>query len=366
MSLAVIKQLNEKAIIKVLVVDDSPSICKLMEEIINREPDMKVVGTAPDPLLAREMIKALNPDVVTLDIEMPRMNGLDFLEKLMRLHPVPVLMVSSLTAAGSEATLRALELGAMDVVLKPHTMAPDAIDTMAEDITGKLRRLLQSRHNLAASAAGALPPAEVTAAVSPALAARKVIFIGSSTGGTEAVRNFLCMMPVGSPAILIAQHLPEAFTGAFARRLDASCQLTVKEAVHNERIRVGHVYVAPGHSHLMVCKVGGHCYTYLSNAEPVNRHRPSVDVLFESAARHVGKNAIGVILTGMGKDGAAGMLKMREAGAHTLAQDQSSCVVFGMPKAAIELKGVQEVLPLSDLPKGVLKQLVKPGEAGRP
>lgn len=344
---------------RILVVDDSPSMCKLLEEIINGEPDLEAVGCAADPYEARELIKALNPDAITLDVELPRMNGLDFLEKLMRLHPMPVLMISSLTSEGSEATLRALELGAMDFVPKQNAGGRQGLAEMGALVTGKLRDMVQSRPKLSGPRPAALPPEEASDAISPVVAARKMIFIGSSTGGTDAVRHFLSLMPASSPAILIAQHMPENFTGPFARRLNANCQLAVKEAEHNERIQPGHVYVAPGHAHLQVCKVGGLYYTYLSDSEPVNLHRPSVDVLFESAARYVGKDAIGVMLTGMGKDGAAGMLKMREAGAYNFAQDEASCVVFGMPRAAIELGAAHEVLPLSGLPAGVVARLVK-------
>lgn len=358
MSLATINRIESRSKLRVLVVDDSPSMCKLLGEIINNEPDMECVGSAPDPYVAREMIKALNPDAITLDVEMPRMNGLEFLEKLMRLRPMPVLMVSSLTSTNSDTTLRALELGAMDFVLKQNTSSRQGITALAEQITSKLRDMVKSRPNLIKSGPVAVPQAELSQAISPAIAAKRIIFIGSSTGGTEAVRNFLSVMPPNSPAILIAQHMPEQFTGPFARRLNATCQMTVKEAEHNERIQPGHVYVAPGHSHLQICKSGGLYYTYLSDSEPVNRHRPSVDVLFDSAARYVGKNAIGVMLTGMGKDGAAGMLRMKEAGAYNLAQDESSCVVFGMPKAAIELGATHEVMPLSGLPERVLAQLV--------
>ncbi len=359
MNLAGSKRVDTKPKTRILVVDDSPSMCKLLEEIINAEPDMEAVGSAADPYQAREMIKALNPDAITLDVELPRMNGLEFLEKLMRLHPMPVLMISSLTSDGSDATLRALELGALDFVPKHDGGGRQGLAEMGALVTGKLRDMVQAKPNLGRPLPAALPPAQASEAISPTVAARRMIFIGSSTGGTDAVRNFLSLMPASSPAILIAQHMPETFTGPFARRLNANCQLAVKEAEHNERIQPGRVYVAPGHAHLQVCKMGGVFYTYLSDLEPVNLHRPSVDVLFESAARHVGKNAIGVMLTGMGKDGAAGMLKMREAGAYNLAQDEASCVVFGMPKAAIDLGAAHEVLPLSRLPAAVVAKLVK-------
>lgn len=349
--------------IRVLVVDDSPTMCRLFQEIINSEPDMETVGSAADPYMAREMIRVLNPDVITLDVEMPRMNGLEFLDKLMRLHPMPVLMISSLTGAGSSATLRALELGAMDFVLKQNMASENGIQMMADDITHKLRDMFDARPNFNSVAATRTKPvAEPAAAphlhdISPVVAASRLILIGSSTGGTEAVRDFLSAMPANSPAILIAQHMPEHFTAAFAKRLDAASAMSVKEAAHNERILPGHVYVAPGHSHLQVVKSAGYYHTHLSDAAPVNRHRPSVEVLFESAARHAGRNAIGIMFTGMGKDGAAGMLKMREAGAYNFAQDEASCVVFGMPRAAIELKAVQEVLPLSGMAAGVIGRL---------
>lgn len=366
MSSSALREMHVKRKIRVLVVDDSASMRKLLEQIINDEPGMESVGSAPDPYIAREMIKALNPDAITLDVEMPRMNGLDFLEKLMRLRPMPVLMISSLTSAESGETMQALELGAMDFVLKQNSASPQGLRAMAAEITMKLRDMVEAQPKFqlslkARTAISATPEIRDVNNVSmnPSLAARKIIFIGSSTGGTEAVRNFLSVMPPGSPAILIAQHMPEHFTGPFARRLNATSRMTVKEAVHNERIMPGHVYVAPGHSHLRIVKSGGIYHTHLSDSEPVNRHRPSVDVLFESAARHAGKNAIGVMLTGMGKDGAAGMLKMKEAGAYNLAQDEASCVVFGMPKAAIELGATHEVRPLSKLPERVLAQLAQ-------
>jgi two-component system chemotaxis response regulator CheB len=359
MNPATATQHKHRAKIRVLVVDDSPSMCKLIQQIINDEPDMEVIGTASDPFMAREMIKALNPDVLTLDVEMPRMNGLDFLARLMRLRPMPVLMVSSLTSAGSGATMNALEAGAMDFVLKGDVSSPKGLATMAGSITGKLREIVESHPNFehAAPAHAPAAPAAPKKQVSQAIAAKKLIFIGSSTGGTEALREFLSGMPASSPAILVTQHMPEHFTGSFAQRLNAASEMTVKEAVHNERIQPGHVYIAPGHSHLQVVKTGGAYYTALSGAEPVNRHRPSVDVLFESAAGYVGHDAIGILLTGMGKDGAVGMLKMREAGAYNFAQDEASCVVFGMPRAAIELKAAHEILPLSGMAAGLLNKL---------
>ena len=347
--------------IKVLVIDDSALIRGLMKEIINSRPDMEVVGVAPDPLVARELIKQLDPDVLTLDVEMPKMNGLEFLDRLMRLRPMPVVMVSSLTEQGSETTIRALEMGAVDFVTKPKISIQTGLQSYAELIAEKIRiaaranikpRLLDGLNKQVsghAPAPGRTPPS----------ASEKLIIIGASTGGTDAIKNLLLQLPPDSPGILIAQHMPEGFTRSFANRLDKLCQISVKEAEGGERVLPGHAFVAPGHSHLLLTRCGASYMTRLDQGPPVNGHRPSVDALFKSAAASAGSNAVGVILTGMGKDGAAGMLKMREAGAYNLAQDESSCVVFGMPRAAIELNAAHEVLPLSALPEGVLRQLGK-------
>lgn len=346
--------------IRVLVVDDSALIRGLMKEIINAEPDMEVVGVAPDPHVARELIKELDPDVLTLDVEMPRMNGLDFLEKLMRLRPMPVVMVSSFTERGSDITLRALELGAVDYVSKPSLGLADQMNELAGEIGNKIRAAARARirrHGLGES----LPTAPRPLAGHHPGSTEKVVCVGSSTGGTEALKTFLSRMPADSPGVLITQHMPESFTGPFAERLNGLSAMTVKEAGHNERVLPGHAYVAPGHSHLLVRKSGAYYYTELSQAPPVNRHRPSVDVLFESAARVLGGNAIGVIMTGMGKDGAAGMLEMRAAGAYTIAQDEVSCVVFGMPKAAIDLGAAMEIAPLADIAQRVLDRLARRG-----
>ena len=341
---------------RVLIVDDSALIRSVMREIINSQPDMEVIGQAPDPVTAREMIKQLNPDVLTLDVEMPRMNGLEFLEKLMRLRPMPVVMVSSLTERGNEVTLKALELGAVDFVTKPKVGVSDGLNDAAGDIAEKVRAAARARvrrHGLnAASPATPRPLAGQFLNTT-----EKLICVGSSTGGTEALKEFFTRMPASSPAVLVTQHMPETFTQSFALRLNGLSAMTVKEAGHNERILPGHAYIAPGHSHLLVKKSGAYYYTELSQAEPVNRHRPSVDVLFHSAAQVLGPNAVGVILTGMGKDGAQGLLAMRQAGAHTFAQDESSCVVYGMPKAAVDLGAAMEVLPLTDIAARVLGHL---------
>ena len=343
---------------RVLIVDDSALIRSVMSEIINRQSDMQVVGTASNPLAARELIKQLDPDVLTLDVEMPEMDGLDFLARLMRLRPMPVVMVSSLTGDGSEAALRALELGAVDCVAKPSVSIQSGMLEYARTITDKIRGAAGAQFNQVSRVENRKSAGKALPSLRNPLASRdKLIIIGASTGGTEAIRVFLEPMPEDCPGILIAQHMPEQFTALFAKRLDKLCAITVKEAEHGERVLPGHAYIAPGHSHLLVQRKGPHYYTALSEGAPVNRHRPSVDVLFESAATQVGENATGVILTGMGRDGAAGMLKMRHAGAYNLAQAESSCVVYGMPRAAVELDAVHEILPLEDLPARIMGRL---------
>jgi two-component system chemotaxis response regulator CheB len=350
--------------IKVLIIDDSALIRSVLSEIIGQQPDMEVVGVAPDPLVARELIKQTNPDVLTLDVEMPRMDGLDFLEKLMRLRPMPVIMVSSLTERGSEITMRALELGAVDFVTKPKLSIQSGMLEYSELITDKIRAASKARvksraaHATAENAqkSGVLPLMK-----NPLMSSEKLIIIGASTGGTEAIKNFLTQMPSDCPGILITQHMPEGFTRSFAKRLDGLCKISVNEAVGGERVLPGHAYIAPGHSHLLLARSGANYVTQLDTGEPVNRHRPSVDVLFKSAAIHAGKNAVGVILTGMGKDGAAGMLEMKNAGAYNFAQDEASCVVFGMPREAIAIGAVNEIEPLDELPTKVLQYLTLHG-----
>lgn len=349
--------------IKVLIVDDSALIRSVMSEIIGSQPDMEVVGVAPDPIVARDLIKQTNPDVLTLDVEMPRMDGLDFLEKLMRLRPMPVVMVSSLTERGSEITLRALELGAVDFVTKPKLSIQSGMREYTEMIADKIRAAskarIKPRHLVAsdatkAAAAGALPLIR-----NPLTSSEKLIIIGASTGGTEAIKDFLMQMPSDCPGILITQHMPEGFTRSFARRLDGLCKISVREAEGNERVLPGHAYIAPGHSHLLLTRSGANYVTHLDQGPPVNRHRPSVDVLFNSAAACAGKNAVGVILTGMGKDGALGMLEMKKAGAYNFAQDEATCVVFGMPREAIAVGATHDVGPLNKLPGMVLAYLAE-------
>ncbi|WP_028449298.1 protein-glutamate methylesterase/protein-glutamine glutaminase [Chitinibacter tainanensis] len=343
--------------IKVVVVDDSALIRSLLKEIINKSGDMECVATAPDPLVAREQIRNLNPDVITLDVEMPKMDGLDFLERLMRLKPTPVLMISSLTEQGSEVALKALELGAIDFIAKPKVDIASKIDAYTEEIREKIRMAAKAKpHSMThlPVAPNRTADAVLPKTSRPLLKSEKLIIVGASTGGTEALKDFLMPLPPDAPAVLITQHMPESFTKSFANRLDSICRISVKEAEHGERILPGHAYIAPGHSHLLLGVSGANYICELSKAEPVNRHRPSVDVLFRSAANIAGRNAVGVILTGMGKDGAQGMLEMHQAGAHNFAQDEQSCVVFGMPKEAIAMGGVDEIVPLKDMSQRVM------------
>lgn len=354
--------------IKVLCVDDSALIRSLMTEIINSQPDMEVCATAPDPLVARELIKQHNPDVLTLDVEMPRMDGLDFLEKLMRLRPMPVVMVSSLTERGSEITLRALELGAVDFVTKPRVGIRDGMLDYSEKLADKVRAASRARvrqnpqPHAAAAAAHGHAGAAAPLINNPLVSTEKLIIVGASTGGTEAIREVLTPLPPDAPAVLIAQHMPPGFTRSFAQRLNGLCRISVKEAEHGERVLPGHAYIAPGHAHLLLARSGANYIAHLSDEPPVNRHRPSVDVLFRSAAQHAGKNALGVILTGMGRDGAAGLLEMKKAGAYTFAQDEASCVVFGMPREAIAMGGVDDVAPLSDMSRRIMARLASMGD----
>ncbi|AHG22034.1 chemotaxis protein [Chania multitudinisentens RB-25] len=339
--------------ISVLSVDDSALMRQIMTEIVNNQPDMEMVATAPDPLVARDLIKQFNPQVLTLDVEMPRMDGLDFLEKLMRLRPMPVVMVSSLTGKGSEITLRALELGAVDFVTKPQLGIREGMLAYSELIAEKIRTAAKARLSLRS----AKPKPEILNHI-PLLSSEKLIAIGASTGGTEAIRQVLQPLPATSPALLITQHMPPGFTRSFSERLNKLCQINVKEAEDGERVLPGHAYIAPGDRHLELARSGANYQVRLYDGPPVNRHRPSVDVLFHSVAQCAGRNAVGVILTGMGNDGAAGMLAMHRAGAYTLAQNEASCVVFGMPREAIAVGGVSEVVELERMSQRMLAQIV--------
>ena len=366
---------------RVVVVDDSALVRGLLAEIINRQPDMECVGAASDPLVAREMIRNLNPDVITLDVEMPRMDGIDFLSKLMRLRPMPVVMVSTLTERGAEITLRALELGAIDFVAKPKIGVADGLRQLAEDITDKVRTaalahvrrlppaaVAPTGGSPGASIGGAATPGAQTAGAHPPrqaapvaalgrLSTEKIIFIGASTGGTEATKEVLMNLPADCPAVVITQHMPPGFTKSYAARLDSLCRIRVKEAVDGDRILPGHAYIAPGGFHLSVERSGANYIARVRDGEPVNRHKPSVEVLFDSAARVVGQNALGVMLTGMGADGARAMKTMRDAGSWNVCQDEASCVVFGMPREAIAHGAAHEVLPLQRIAPALVERL---------
>jgi two-component system chemotaxis response regulator CheB len=352
--------------IKVLIVDDSALMRALLTEIISGADDLEVVGAAPDPIAAREMIKALNPDVLTLDVEMPRMDGLEFLDRLMRLRPMPVIMISSFTAAGSEITLRALELGAVDYLAKPQVGNLALLQAYADEIREKIRAASSARLKPARPPAVSQAPTPAPAPLlSPRLLAETVIGIGASTGGTEAIKDVLAALPEQVPPIVMVQHMPETFTASFARRLDSVSRLAVVEAQGGERLKPGTAYLAPGHSHMRVRKLAGGYQLDLSQDEPVNRHRPAADVLFRSLAEHVGRHALGVILTGMGKDGAQGLLAMREAGAWNIGQDQASCVVYGMPREAASVGALDEVMPLSEIAPALVARLKTLGQRGQ-
>ncbi|MDR0933942.1 MAG: chemotaxis response regulator protein-glutamate methylesterase [Burkholderiaceae bacterium] len=342
--------------IKVLVIDDSALIRSVMREIIGSQPDMEMVGAAPDPVIARDMIRQLNPDVLTLDVEMPKMDGLDFLEKLMHLHPMPVVMVSSLTDRGSEITMRALELGAIDFVTKPKISIQSGMREYTDMISEKIRIAARAKVRLQSRKSAAPAPKPLKSMM---ISSEKLIIVGASTGGTEAIKDFLVQMPTDAPGILIVQHMPEGFTTSFARRLNSLCRIEVTESQGNERVLPGHAYLAPGNAHMLLQRSGANYMTRLDNSPPVGRHRPSVDVLFRSAAKAAGPNAVGVILTGMGKDGAVGMKEMRDAGAYNFAQDEATCVVYGMPREAVAVGAVNEQGPLNDLPRMVLEYLAK-------
>ena len=340
---------------KVLIVDDSALMRKLLTTILSSDPTLRVVGTAGDPFIAREMIIALKPDVLTLDIEMPRMDGLTFLEKLMRGHPMPVIMISSLTSKGADTTLRALSLGAIDYVSKPKLDLSNGTIEQAAEIVAKVRAAAKARVR---RSGGTMP--SITAPPGTAYrfsATHKIIAVGASTGGTEALKELLSPLPADFPGIVIVQHMPEAFTRQFAQRLDSLCKIRVEEAQDGDRILPGHALLAPGGHHMAIVRRGAEYAVHVYRGERVNRHLPSVDVLFSSCARSMGKNALGVLLTGMGADGAKGMLEMKQAGAFNIAQDESTCVVFGMPREAILIKAVDQVLPLDQISSALLQRL---------
>jgi two-component system chemotaxis response regulator CheB len=339
---------------KVLIIDDSALMRQLLTEILSHDPSLEVVGAAADPYVAREKILRLAPDVITLDVEMPRMDGLTFLEKLMRAHPLPVVMVSSLTERSCETTWRALELGATDFVTKPKLDVQTGTMRLAQEIVDKVKAAARAKvrpaHRLPAVKPELSPPAALSFR-----ATHKVVAIGASTGGTEAIREVLARLPADAPGIVMVQHMPEKFTASFAERLNSLSKVSVSEARDGDRILPGHALLAPGNFHMEVARSGAEYRVRVFSSDPVNRHRPSVDVLFASCARQLGNNAVGVILTGMGADGAREMAAMRRAGAHTIAQDEESCVVFGMPREAIGMGGAAEVLPLERISTAILR-----------
>ncbi|BDM62860.1 chemotaxis response regulator protein-glutamate methylesterase of group 1 operon [Shewanella sp. NFH-SH190041] len=340
--------------IKVLVVDDSALVRQLLSHMLSQAPDIKVVGSAEDPYQAREMIKSLNPDVLTLDVEMPKMDGISFLRNLMKLRPMPVIMISTLTEKGAAVTLEALSLGAIDYIAKPKSDLSNKLLAYQDDLIAKIR--LAARCNVRPSSIIPPQPAASTTGEKHKLKSR-LIAIGASTGGTEAIAQIIAQLPDNFPPIVIAQHIPAAFSASFARRLDGKSAMTVHEAKGNEQLKPGHVYVAPGDKHLTVRRQGAHLYTRLEDTEPVNRHKPSVEVLFNSIAKEAAKTTIGVMLTGMGKDGAEAMLNLRNQGAHTLVQDEATSVVWGMPGAAVDVGASQEQQPLGRIAPRLLQLL---------
>ena len=345
------------------MVDDSALVRSILSEIVNRQSDMECVGAANDPLIAREMIRELNPDVITLDIEMPKMDGIDFLRRLMKLRPMPVVMVSTLTERGAEVTMRALELGAVDFVAKPRIGLAEGLKELSDQIVDKLRvaatakihRVVNNQPSTV-SASSSISEDRKTPSFSR-VSTEKLICIGASTGGTEAIKALLVDFPADAPGVVITQHMPPGFTSSFAARLNSLCKITVQEAINGERILPGHAYIAPGGKQFSVSRSGANYVCVVEDGELVNRHRPSVEVLFQSVARVVGRNAFGVMLTGMGNDGAKAMKEMRDAGSYNYVQDEASCIVFGMPREAILHGAADEVLSLMDIGAALMKRM---------
>jgi two-component system, chemotaxis family, protein-glutamate methylesterase/glutaminase len=352
--------------IRVLIVDDSALIRQFLSHLLSQDQNIEVVGVAHDPTGAWKKIEALRPDVITLDVVMPHMDGLTFLEKLMTTMPMPVLMVSSLTEQGCETALRALELGAVDIVTKPKVDICLGMEELAGELIEKVKAAAVARvRGKAYVATPKIAPSVVRRALHAASAMNKttdtIVAIGSSTGGTEAVKEVLEVLPPNSPPILIAQHMPERFTKTWADRMNSLCRISVKEAEDGDSVLPGYALIAPGNYHMTLERSGARYLVRLNQDPPVNRHRPSVDVMFASVAKHAGGNSIGIILTGMGDDGAAGLLQMKQSGAYTIAQNESTCIVFGMPKEAIQAGAVDVVLPIGDIPNALLRQLREGG-----
>ena len=341
--------------VKVLIIDDSPLIRRLLSEILSQASDIEVVGCAEDPYQAREMIKLLNPDVLTLDVEMPKMDGISFLRNLMRLRPMPVVMISTLTQQGSPITLEALELGAVDFIAKPTVNVKQQMSQYAYVVQQKVRVAAGARVRSfkKVSTVSELLPSNAQFLLN------KIIAIGASTGGTEAIKEVLIKMPTNCPAIVITQHIPPVFSTSFAQRMDRTCAINVKEAQHGDKLTAGWAYIAPGGLHLSIKKRGASLYCKLDDSEPVNRHKPAVDVLFNSLLECGAKNIVAALLTGMGSDGAKGLLSIKQAGGYTIAQDEFSSVVWGMPKAAVDLGAAHEIVALDKVTQRLLHQAIK-------
>jgi two-component system chemotaxis response regulator CheB len=345
--------------IRVLVVDDSAVVRQTLSDVLQSDPAIEVIATAGDPFVAADRIAEQIPDVITLDIEMPRMDGLTFLKKLMSQHPIPVVICSSLAEEGAQSTIKALEYGAVDIVTKPRLGTRQFLEDSRVALCEAVKAAAAARVRTLTPSHTVEPKLTADAILSPATHAmaettEKVVVIGASTGGTEALKTVLESLPADTPGIVIVQHMPELFTRAFANRLDGLCNITVKEAETNDTVIRGRALIAPGNHHLLLKRSGARYFVEVKDGPLVCRHRPSVDVLFRSAARYAGQNAVGIILTGMGDDGARGMLEMKQAGARTIAQDEATCVVFGMPKEAIKLNGVDKILPLSSVASSLL------------
>ena len=345
--------------IRVLIVDDSAVVRQTLREVLQSDPEIEVIATAGDPFVAADRIAEQAPDVITLDIEMPRMDGLTFLKKLMSQHPIPVVVCSSLAEEGAQSTFRALEYGAVEIVTKPRLGTKQFLEDSRVELCEAVKAAARARVRPISPSHTVEPKLTADAILSPAMHAmaettEKVVVIGASTGGTEALKTVLEALPADTPGIVIVQHMPELFTRAFANRLDGLCSITVKEAETNDTVIRGRALIAPGNHHLLLKRSGARYYVEVKDGPLVCRHRPSVDVLFRSAARYAGRNVVGVILTGMGDDGARGMLEMKQAGALTIAQDEATSIVFGMPKEAIKLNGVDKILPLQSVAGAIL------------
>lgn len=338
--------------IKVLIVDDSALIRSLLSKIVSLEKDMILIGAAPDAYAAKELVNRFSPDVITLDIEMPKVDGLTFLDKLMKARPTPVVMISTLTEQGAEATIRALELGAVDYIPKPKLGVAEGIKAFQELIIDKIRIAAQ------ANVKRMKKSKKTNQVFPPIIGTEKIIAIGASTGGTEAIKEVLMDLPANSPAVVITQHMPPGFTTSYAKRLNSLCHIRVKEAEQGERILPGCAYLAPGSFHLKIVRSGADYRVQLDDSERVTGHKPSVNVMFESLVDCAGKNIVAALLTGMGKDGASGLLKIKGAGGYTIVQDEASCVVFGMPREAIVLDAHCEVLPLEHISQGIMTQVL--------